>query len=274
MKQQKNLDYYKKNVKIIVIMKRNRINVERVVSVVGFIFLIVAGIASLFMNGDKKSIIEKVCDTRIVIPIVHFTCAVIVFFTIFKPCDILLKIVLMVESVLTINTDYEQLGILFFYATIMLNLCKGVGNRHALRTLIILFIIHIISLLGTYTHGWWYTVIAYGSSAFSCVFYYWVYYILKAKLSCVIPTNIANNKTLTNVPQGSEISLKDYKLNERQIKFVIECLHNNLSYKELSDKYFVSISTVKKVFAEVYKIFNVSNLNELRMLLLQYQVKE
>lgn len=255
-------------------MKRNSINVERVVSVVGFIFLIVAGIASLFMNGDKKSIIEKVCDTRIVIPIVHFTCAVLVFFTFFKSSSLIYKTVLLTESFLTVNTDFEQLGILFFYALAILEICKGTGEKHTKHKLGILFAFHILSLLGTYTHGWWYTVIAFGSSAFSLVFYYWVYYILKAKLSCVIPTNIANNKTLTNVPQGSEISLKDYKLNERQIKFVIECLHNNLSYKELSDKYFVSISTVKKVFAEVYKIFNVSNLNELRMLLLQYQVKE
>ena len=47
-----------------------------------------------------------------------------------------------------------------------------------------------------------------------------------------------------------------------------------MSYKEISEKYYVSISTVKKIFAEVFKIFNVSNIEELRILLLQYQVKE
>ena len=51
-------------------------------------------------------------------------------------------------------------------------------------------------------------------------------------------------------------------------------MRNKLSYKELSEKYFVSISTVKKIFADIFKIFNVSNIEELRLLLLQYQVEE
>ena len=77
-----------------------------------------------------------------------------------------------------------------------------------------------------------------------------------------------------NQKPGTAISLSDFKLSERQINFVLANLHRNLSYKEISEEYFVSVSTVKKEFAEVYKVFNVSKLEELRILLLQYQIEE
>ena len=111
-------------------------------------------------------------------------------------------------------------------------------------------------------------------SIFCFAFYMWIYITLKAKLSCLFPQNVRENNTIIGKPAGSTISLTDYNLNERQRTFVIENIHNKLSYKEISEKYFVSVSTVKKIFAEVFKIFNVSNIEELRILLLQYQVKE
>ena len=97
---------------------------------------------------------------------------------------------------------------------------------------------------------------------------------MKAKLSCFIPNNVANNDVLNGKQPGSRIKLSDYSLTERQITFVLENVHNNLSYKDISDKYNVSVSLVKKVFSEVYKVFNVSKLEELRILLLQYQIEK
>ena len=55
-------------------MNKNRISSERVVAVVGLVFLLVAGIISVLMNGDPISIIEKIAPTNIVIPVVHFLC--------------------------------------------------------------------------------------------------------------------------------------------------------------------------------------------------------
>ena len=137
-----------------------------------------------------------------------------------------------------------------------------------------MYIGHLITLCLSYTHGVKGMLVAIGYSCFCFAFYLWIYSILKAKLSCVIPHNVRENNTIIGKPAGSTISLSDYNLNERQRTFVLENIHNKLSYKEISEKYFVSISTVKKIFAEVFKIFNVSNIEELRILLLQYQVKE
>ena len=117
-------------------------------------------------------------------------------------------------------------------------------------------------------------LISISYSLFCFAFYLWIYFSLKAKLSCLIPQNVRENNAIIGKPAGSTISLSDYNLNERQRTFVLENLQNKLCYKEISEKYFVSVSTVKKIFAEVFKIFEVSNIEELRLLLLQYQVKE
>lgn len=257
-------------------MDNRRLNPERVVSVVGFCFLLVASITSLLLDGDRNSILEKLADTSILIPCVHFFCVAWCFIMLIKPSDVSFICILTIESVLTILTNYDQLGIFFFYSSIILILSKGFLNKSGKtgRLVVALSIVHVLALLGTYPHGWTKTVIAISSSAFSCVFYLWIYFILKAKLSCFIPNNVANNDVLNGKQPGSRIKLSDYSLTERQITFVLENVHNNLSYKDISDKYNVSVSLVKKVFSEVYKVFNVSKLEELRILLLQYQIEK
>ncbi|MCR5187471.1 MAG: LuxR family transcriptional regulator [Treponema sp.] len=254
-------------------MDKNSINKERVVSLVGFIFLVVAAITGFLWNGDHNSILHRFIDTAVLIPWTHVICAAFAFILIFKPNDKVFIIVVNVESFLLLLTDYCQLGIFFFWASIILIFVKDIFKSHNKYVLTTLGLLHCVALLGSYTHGWKSTFIAIGNSAFCFVFYMWIYSILKAKLSCFLPSNVSNNQTISNKKPGESIKLSDYELTERQSTFVLENLHNNLSYKEISDKYFVSISTVKKTFAEVYKIFNVTKLEELRILLLQYQVQ-
>ena len=255
-------------------MDRNRLNSERVVAVAGFVFLLIAAIISLFFDGDKNSILELIANTKILIPVVHFLCVALALVDVIRPNSYLTLSIFFIESELTILTSYQELGIFFFYAAVIIILCKDLILNKSKKTLIILFILHFISLGLSYTHGIKYMFVSLGYSMFCMVFYLWIYSVLKAKLSCLFPKNVRENNTIIGKPAGATISLSDYNLNERQRLFVIENIHNKMSYKEISEKYFVSISTVKKIFAEVFKIFEVSNIEELRILLLQYQVKE
>lgn len=254
-------------------MDRNRLNSERVVAVVGFIFLLIATIMSFLWNGDPNSIIEKIAPTSIVIPVVHSICLLLAFTCIIKPSTYVMITIFLLESELTILTGYEELGIFFFYAALILIFCKDILSKKSKRPVLIMVVLHFVTLLLTYTHGLNITFISIGYSVFCFAFYLWIYSYLKAKFSCLFPKNVRENNTIIGKPAGAVISLADYNLNERQSTYVIENIHNKLSYKEISEKYFVSISTVKKIFAEVFKIFEVSNIEELRLLLLQYQVK-
>ena len=255
-------------------MDRNRISSERVVAVVGLVFILIAAIVSLFFKGAPTSVLQKVTDTRIVIPVVHFACVALTIIYVITLKPFLLVTILLIESELTILTNYEELGIFFFYAAIIYILCADILSNKSKRPIIIMFSVHLITLLLNFVHGWKYILIDIGYSIFCFAFYLWIYTILKTKFSCLIPKNVRENNTIIGKPAGSKIKLSDYNLTERQRTFLIEHIHNKKSYKELSEQYFVSISTVKKIFADIFKIFDVSNIEELRLLLIQYQVEE
>ena len=92
-------------------------------------------------------------------------------------------------------------------------------------------------------------------------------------LSVFIPTK-NNLESLINLPErGSKIHLEEFGLSERQINLVKDYLINKTGYKELGQKYFMSTSTVKKDMNDVFKKFDVKNINELYLLLIQFEVE-
>ena len=253
-------------------MQDNKIINERVVSAIGFCFLVIATITSFLNDGDPNSILELICPSKIIIFITHLLCSCYAFLLIFKPSDIGYVIIMMVESVLTMLRGYEQLGTFFFHASLILIICKDLAGKKMGNIIPALIVIHVLSLIGTFTHGLKVTFLSIASSAYSFIFYLWIYKYLKAKLSCFWPKTVTQNEVLKDVKIGNILKLSDYELNERQITFVLENLYNNLSYKDLSSKYNVSVSTVKRTFTDICKVFKVNNLEELRFLLLQYQI--
>ena len=253
-------------------MQVNKLINERVLSAIGFCFLVIATITAFLNDGDPDSILEFIGSSKKIIFVIHLICSCYAFFLIFKPSDIGYVIIMMVESVLTMLTSYEQLGIFFFYASLILIICKDLAGKKMGNIIPALIVIHVLSLIGTFTHGLKVTLLSIASSAYSFIFYLWIYQYLKAKLSCFWPKTVTQNEVLKDVKIGSILKLSDYELNERQITFVLENLYNNLSYKDLSSKYNVSVSTVKRTFTDICKVFKVNNLEELRFLLLQYQI--
>ncbi|MCR4579893.1 MAG: hypothetical protein K5681_06055 [Treponema sp.] len=254
-------------------MKENSVKSERVVSIVGFVFLITAAVAGFTFNGDKTSFLEYIAPTKYIIPYTHVICAVLAFISIIFPSLFIMVAIFMIESVLTVMTHYDMLGIFFFYAAVILLLVKDIFTKDHKHVIIVLFIIHYLSLLGTLSRGFVYAMVSYAYSIFCMVFYLWIYSILKRKFSCYIPSNITDNSKIPGIRKGDVLKLSDFELTETQIQFVLANIHENLSFKDISEKYFVSVSVVKHEFVKIYKIFSVDNLFELRLLLLQYQVK-
>ncbi len=254
-------------------MKENSVKAERVVSIAGFVFLVIAALAGFAFDGDQESFLEYLAPTEYIIPYTHVICATLAFVSIIFPSYFIMVAIFMIESILTIFTHYDMLGIFFFYAAIILLLVKEIFTKKHTPIVIVLFVIHYLSLLGTLNRGWKYTLISYGYSTFCMVFYIWIYKILKQKFSCYIPSNIADNSAMTGIKKGGHLKLSDYDLTETQIQFILSYMHENLSFKEISNKFFVSVSVVKHEFVKIYKVFAVDNLFELRMLLLQYQLE-
>jgi len=252
-------------------MKTRWITTERVVAITASVFLTVAFIVGLLLHGDPECIIPY---TNIIIPCIHALCVVLSFICIFYPKFYLQFLIMQIESILTILTNLPFLGIFLFYGSVFIYMCQQYTVKHICHHLTFYLIAHIIAITLTYTHGWERTILSFFSSAFYASFFVWIYMILKTKFSCFTPSKVAYHSNLSNKKPGDTVKLSDYKLNERQRTFIIENLHNQLSYKALSEKYNVSVSTVKKEFSYIFDVFGVSKQEELHLLLLQYQVSE
>ena len=252
-------------------MEKRWITTERVVAITASVFLSVAFIVSIIIGGEPKCIIPH---TEIFIPCVHLVCVTLAIICIFVPRFYLQFMIMQIESVLTILTALPFLGIFLFYGSVFIFMCQQYTMKHIIRALSFFGVIHVIALVLTYPHGVPMTFVTIACSIFYASFFVWIYVILKTKFSCFTPSRISYHSTISNKLPGTELKLLDFKLNERQRTFIIENLHNQISYKALSEKYNVSVSTVKKEFSHIFDVFGVSKQEELHLLLLQYQVIE
>ena len=73
---------------------------------------------------------------------------------------------------------------------------------------------------------------------------------------------------------GEKLYLSDYNLSDRQNKFLIEYLKTGKSYKSMAEIFIVSESIIKTEMSRIQRKFGVKNREDLRVLLLQYEISE
>lgn len=259
-------------------MKNKRVNSERVEFIVGFIFLLIAFLVSIYYNGDQYSIIELIPNnfdaplTSYLLPIVHGTLAFWCFFLIFKPHMVSQIVILLVESYVTILTGTELLGIFFFYAAFSISQIIHAFKNHAKVKLAILTVLHFVSIILTFGHGWARVFLSLGTSLFYMAFMFWMYHLLRVKFSSFLQVAVHDNEVIKEKP-GEIVYLKDYGLSERQIAITKDYVSNKTPYKALAEKYITSLSSIKKDFSIVFQKLGVTDIQEMAMLLQQYQLK-
>lgn len=258
-------------------MKRYNFSFARVTSILSFLFTGLICFLSIQWIAQGNEPFSLIPYSQYLIPTIHGFCFIITIILFFKPFFPLQFLIFQIESIVSLLTKFEGIGIFLFYSSIFLFLCKVFDNKKHIKSKFILSIsllLHIISLfillINDIRNGIIFTMFSF----FVFIIFMQFYEILKVKFSCFKPAEINEKSKLSTIKQGSILHLRDYNLTERQILLVKDNLSQNMSYKELSNKYNMSLSLVKKEFTDVFKIFGVSKLVELHILLLQYQVKE
>lgn len=209
----------------------------------------------------------------ITIPIMNTLCALISFSMFFCPNIYPLEIFLgFTQSVCTTLTGYETLGTFLFCATIILLFCNGFFKTNHKRKIYTLMIFWIIIIQGVLPFGIDRYFLEIAVSLFFAGFYYYIYLKLADSLSTFVPAKIVANTKVTLPPPGSEISLEDFNLNERQILLIKSYMKHSYSYAQMAQKYNISTSSVKKAMSEAFNVFGVKNIKELHILLLQYKI--
>ena len=248
---------------------RDIITPHRVFSFCGFLILSVAFVISLVLPAEIRTWIP--CP-KIVVPVVNGLCALACIPLLIKPGIKWIEVsVFFVQSFFTTWTGYETLGMFLYSAMIVMLFCYGFFKKYLHRKVLILILIWIVCLSGVIPFGYARCALVYTTFLFMLGFYYAVYSQLKGLLASLLP--VQSREAKIRLPQiGAVLNIKDYDLTERQQKLLIDFMHNNSTYRELSDKFYISVSTVKKDMAEILKLFGVKTNEELRQLLTPYEI--
>lgn len=179
--------------------------------------------------------------------------------------------VLFIQAVSTILTGYETLGIFLYSSLIILLFCNRFFVKNRYLKAAVLGGIWLITILGLIPFGWPRVILAYTTVFFFCTFYYFIYKKMERMLVQLLPPSKV--RTSVSLPEpGTQIDLKDFGLSERQIQFVGDYIKCGISYNDLSEKYMVSLSTVKSEMAKAMRQFGVKSKEDMRILLLQYKL--
>ena len=244
---------------------------ERFFLFFAFIMLLTASIISFRLPAETRSIIPF---PQIIIPLINSICTLLCFITIFKMTWYPLQYaILFIESICTILTGYELLGIFLYSALLIKLFVNGFFRKHLYSKITLLLIIWLISVLGLIPFGFERVILSYASIFFFCTFYFHIYKKMEDDLQRYIPPVPVESKV--NLPShGEKIYLSDYNLSKRQIKILQEYLKFGKSYKTMADEFFVSESIIKTEMSRIQRKFGVKNREDLRVLLLQYEISE
>lgn len=247
---------------------------ERVINVVCFIYAVTMTILCLSMLYTKTVPAFFPWYAVYTIPTVHLICSIIVFCLIFKENLILRFFLFQIESWVAIYTGFAEIGMFLYYASIFSLYIHYFTDKKDFKHVTICFIFHLFFLIISPSTNIATKVVNIASSIFMMIMFMYFYEVLKNKFSSFIPKAVTLNSNISDKVPGETIKLSEYNLTERQINFIYDNIIENLTYNDLVEKYFVSLSTVKKEFADVYKIFGVTKLSELQILLLQYKIEK
>lgn len=243
------------------------------------IVLLIGTVMSYNHTPLRYTIIPK---PEISIFIINLICTLMCTFMFFKPSNYYVHAAIMfIQAITTTLTGFETLGTFLYESGVVLCFCNGFFKKNLKQKIYAFILIWILVLTGygyseiinNPVRGKYMIVLECGISFFFFSFYYYTYKKLESLLTVLVPAKKIR-MSRSNLPApGSVISLKDYKLSERQIQFTLEYLRTEENYEVIAKKFYLSKSTVKREMAQVFPKFGVTNLNDLHMLLLQYIVK-
>lgn len=180
--------------------------------------------------------------------------------------------ILYIEGIVTLLIDFKVLGTFLYSAVFVVLFCNKFFIKNTGKKLLFLcssWFLAVFSLIPFGLDRFIFTMLI---TFFFSGFYFHIYKLLESKLSIFIPVKADKTKTIQLPNRGCELNLSDYDLSERQIKILKEYVSQKSSYKEIAEKFFYSISTVKKDMTTIFSIFGVKNKNDLYFLLSQYKI--
>lgn len=244
----------------------------RIMYLSGALVLFIATAMNLMTHYKFISIIPY---TKYVEAVINFSCAILCLVLTVKPDLTKLQYFLFfIQSTITTLIGFAGIGTMLLCFLGLLLFVNGFFKTKVKLKLTIIGIWWALVILGVY--------LAFGIRPALFVFTLTIFYIamlatiydkLSQKLSYLLPQKEVSTKAQELPPYGSSLSLSNYGLTERQKKFLLLVMNENLTYEKIANDCIVSLSIVKMEMAQVCKIFGVKNKEALKILLLQYKIE-
>lgn len=237
-----------------------------------FLVLTVASFLSITLPPTENTILRY---PQITVPIVNFSSCIFCLILLFlKTEHYKLEILLcFVQSIFTTITGYETIGAFLYSAIIIILFINKFFVSHFYLKVFSLLIIWLCITLGLIPISVERFFLIIAVSIFFCSFYLFVFDKLKNQLSVFLPSNETFISKIKMPAPGSKLNLQDYDLSDRQIMLIKEYLVSQKSYAQLSNKFNIGLSTVKRDMSMAFERFGVKDIKRLHILLLQYEIE-
>ncbi len=239
----------------------------------GFIALSVGTILNLIYGANfSQSIIPF---ANIMTPIINGICALLCLVFVFSSKKTLISlIVLITQSIYSVLTGYDLLGMFHFF---LINLILFYNNFYNTKTklkFISIYLLWILLLTSLISFGIDRFIFAFAVSIFMTSAFIYIYFLIFKKFSFLLlkEKNSSFQKKISDLLPGSILDLSSFNLTERQTKCLVDCIYNNLSYKQIAEKIFISESVIKKEMQNIFEVFDVENKEQLKILLAPYKL--
>lgn len=244
----------------------------RIMYLSGALVLFIATMMNLLTRYKFISVIPY---TKYVEAVLNFSCAILCLVLTIKPeLNRLQYSVFFIQSTITTLIGFAGIGTMLLT---FLGLSLFVNGFFTSRLKIKLTCFGIwwgLVIIGVYLgFGFRPAIFVVALTLFYIAMFATVYEKLNKKLSYLLPEKEVSSKSNELPPYGSVISLSKFGLTDRQKKFLLLVMNDNLTYDKIANDNYVSLSIVKMEMAQVCKLFGVKNKEDLKILLLQYKIE-
>lgn len=211
--------------------------------------------------------------SNIVIPIINILCASICFFLVaFPKFRFLQSIVSFIQGIAMTLNNIMFLGVFLYIFGLVLFFCYGYIKKIINALLLLLPLLLSIFLFLPESKSKFFMAFVY--LLFVIFSFFHLYNTVKDNLFSLFPF-LANKISNVNLPvPGSKLVLKNYDFSERQIEIIKIFKDGETNYKNLSNTFITSESTIKREMSEICKKLGVENSSMLKILLNQYTALE
>lgn len=248
---------------------RKSVFYDKLFSFVSFLFLSFIALFSvvIFEATDfKNEIIRNIFFV--------FNClsAIITLISIFSSRKAIHGYIYYIEGILILFCGYPLIAIFFYFMGLFLLFTT---NCSFVRTIVFnvssIFIWFLCVIINTI-----YDLKLMLISISISVFIFSLYLYFCQKLERIFMPELTDLREVKKIPMpivNSKLYISKFDLTERQKKILYDYIKNDIAYKNLADKYYTSISTIKNEMSEVSEYFGCDTSDQLKKLLSHFDVR-